>query len=94
MIEFKGKKQLESNNFSSEHIGDEVVPITSETPSYEDRFETKLEAKFYKSDKVSNKNKYNWCNSRETGTNNQNRLEKNWFPSTQKHCASQKLLKF
>ena len=32
-------------------IGNEVVTITYKTPSYEDKYETKLQAKFAKSDK-------------------------------------------
>ena len=40
----------ETNNFSSEHIGNEVFTLTSETPSSEDQFETKYQAKFAKYD--------------------------------------------
>ena len=42
----------ETNKFSSKLIVNEVVTITSETPSSEDHFETKLQAKFDKSDQT------------------------------------------
>ena len=38
------------NKFSWEHIVNEVVTITSETPYNEDHFDTKIQAKFDKSD--------------------------------------------
>ena len=44
-----------SNKFSTKYIGNEVVPLISETPSSEDNFETKLQAKFEKSDQFLSK---------------------------------------
>ena len=41
---------MDPNKFSSEHIGNKMVTITSETLSYEDCFDTKLQARFDKSD--------------------------------------------
>ena len=41
---------MDPNKFSSEHIENEMVTINSETLSYEDCFETKLQAKFDKYD--------------------------------------------
>ena len=43
---------MEPNKLSSEYIENEVLTLTSETSSSEDCFETKLQAKFYKSDKI------------------------------------------
>ena len=44
------RKQFILNMFSSEHIESILVTITSETLSSEDWFDTKLQAKFDKSD--------------------------------------------
>ena len=52
MIEFKVKQSMEPNKFSSEHIENEVQTITSETSSSEHRFETKIQAKFDKSNQT------------------------------------------
>ena len=41
---------MDTNKFSSEHIENKMVTITSETLSLEDCFETKIHAKFNKSD--------------------------------------------
>ena len=41
---------MEPSKFSSEHIENEVLTLTSETSSSEYCFETKLQAKFDKSD--------------------------------------------
>ena len=41
---------MEPNQFLSEHIRNEVLNLTSETLSSEDWFETKIKAKFDKSD--------------------------------------------
>ena len=49
MIEFKGEQQMDPNKLSSEHIENKMVTLTSETLSYEDCFETKIQAKFDKS---------------------------------------------
>ena len=43
---------MEPNNFSSEHIENECLTITTKTSSSEDCFETKLQAKFDKSDQM------------------------------------------
>ena len=43
---------MEPNNFSSEHIKNEVLTLTSQHSSSKDRFETKLQAKFDKSDQI------------------------------------------
>ena len=43
---------MESKNFSSEQIWNEVVPLTSENKSAEDHFETKLQAKFNESGQI------------------------------------------
>ena len=43
---------MSPNKFSSEHIENKMVTITSETLSSEDCFETKLQAKFNKSDQI------------------------------------------
>ena len=51
-IDFKGKQQMETNKFSSEHIENEVLTLTSKTSSSEDCFETKLQSKFDKSDQI------------------------------------------
>ena len=50
-MEFNGEQQMDPNKFSSEHIENEMVTITSETLSSEEWFETKLQSKFDKSDK-------------------------------------------
>ena len=42
LIELKRKQKMEPNNFSSEHIENYVLTITSETTYYEDCFETKI----------------------------------------------------
>ena len=42
------------NKFLSKYIVNEVITLTSENPSYEVHFETKLQAKFDKSDKILN----------------------------------------
>ena len=52
LIEFKGEQQMDQNNFPSEHIENKMVTITSDTLSSEYCFETKLKAKFDKSDKI------------------------------------------
>ena len=49
LINYK-KEKMEPNKFSSEHIENGVLNITSETPSSEDFLETKLQDKFNKSD--------------------------------------------
>ena len=46
------KYQIEPKKFSSEHIKNEVLTLTSETSSTKDCFETKLQAKFYKNNEV------------------------------------------
>ena len=51
---------MEPNKFSSEHIENEVLTLTSETSYPEDRFDTTLQAKFDKYDKVLNKNNSDW----------------------------------
>ena len=43
---------MEPNKFSSEHIENKMVTITSETLSYEDLFDTKLHAKLDKYDQI------------------------------------------
>ena len=43
---------MEPSKFSSEHIENEVLTLTSETSSSEYCFETKLQAKFDKSDQI------------------------------------------
>ena len=50
LIEFKGEQLKGPNKFSSEHIENKMVTLTSETLSSEDCFKTKLQAKFDKSD--------------------------------------------
>ena len=50
MIEFKGEQAMDPKKFSSEHIENKMVTLTSEILSYEDYFETKLQAKFDKFD--------------------------------------------
>ena len=50
MIEFKVEQQMEPNKFSSEHIKNESLTLTSETSSYEDCIEKKVQAKYDKSD--------------------------------------------
>ena len=50
MIDFKGEQPMDPNKFSSKHIRNKMVTINSETLSYEDCFETKLQAKFDKCD--------------------------------------------
>ena len=52
LIEFKGEQQMEPNMFSSEHIQNEVLTLTSETPSSEYCFDTRLQAKFEKTDQI------------------------------------------
>ena len=51
---------MEPNKFSSEHIKNEVLNITSKHPSYEDKFERKFQAKIYPSDKSKKNKKNNW----------------------------------
>ena len=43
---------MEPIKLSSEHIKNEVLTLTSKTSSSEDCFDTKLQAKFYKSDQI------------------------------------------
>ena len=43
---------MEPKQFSSEHIKNERLTLTYEIPYSEDCFETKLQAKFYKSDQI------------------------------------------
>ena len=43
---------MESNKFSSEYIEKWMITLTSKTLSSEDWFETKLQAKFDKSDQI------------------------------------------
>ena len=43
---------MDPNKFLSEHITNKMVTFTSETFSSEDCFETKLQAKFDKSDQI------------------------------------------
>ena len=43
---------MEPNKFSSEHIKNEVLTITSDISYYEDFFSTKLQAKFDKYDQI------------------------------------------
>ena len=43
---------MDSNKFSSEHIENIMVTIISETLSSVDWFETKIQAKFDKSDQI------------------------------------------
>ena len=43
---------MDPNKFSSEHIENKMVTLTSETLSSEDRCDTKLQTKFDKSDKI------------------------------------------
>ena len=50
LIYFKGEKHMDQSKFSSEHIKNKMVTITSKTLSSEDCFETKLQANFDKSD--------------------------------------------
>ena len=45
--------------FSSEHIKNEVLTLTSEPPSYEDHFETKFQANISPFDQSFEKNKNN-----------------------------------
>ena len=52
-IEFKVKYQIEPNKFSSEHIENSVLIITSETSYAEYCLKIKVHAKFDKSDKIS-----------------------------------------
>ena len=52
LMYFKGKQQMEPNKLSSEHIENEVLTLTSKTLSSEDCLETKLQAKFNKSDPI------------------------------------------
>ena len=52
MIEFKGEQQIYPKKFSSEQIENKIVTLTHETLSSEDWFETKLQAKFDKSDQI------------------------------------------
>ena len=44
LIEFNGKQQMESNMFSSENTKNEVLTITYEHPSSEDKFYRKFRA--------------------------------------------------
>ena len=44
--------KLKLNMFSSEHIKNEVLTITSEHPFSEDNFERKLQVKLYLSNKM------------------------------------------
>ena len=60
LIEFKGEQQMEKKYFSPEHIENKRVTLTSETLSSEDSFETKLQAKFDRSDKKMNNQKNNF----------------------------------
>ena len=43
---------MDLNKLSSEHIENKMVTLTSDTLSSEDWFETKLQAKFDKSDQI------------------------------------------
>ena len=47
-----GKQQMEPNKLSSEPTKNEVLTLTAESSSFEDFFETKLQAKFHKSDQI------------------------------------------
>ena len=50
---------MDTNKFLSEHINDKMVTLTSETLSYEDCFEPKIQAKFDKYDQFLNNHKKN-----------------------------------
>ena len=52
LIYFKGGQRMEPNKFSSDHIKNYFLTITSETLSYEDCLKTKLQDKFDKSDQI------------------------------------------
>ena len=43
---------MEPNKFSSKHIENGLLTLTSETSSYEKNLETKLQAKFDKFDQI------------------------------------------
>ena len=43
---------MDPNFFSSEHIKNKMVTLTSETLSSDDWFDTKLHTEFYKSDQI------------------------------------------
>ena len=50
LVDFKGEQQMDPNNLSSEHTENKMVTLTYENLSSEYCFETKLQAKFDKSD--------------------------------------------
>ena len=52
MIEFNGKQQIEPNKFSSEHIENEVLTLSSKHPYYEVNFERKFQANIYPSNQI------------------------------------------
>ena len=50
---------MDPNNFSSEYIENKMVTLNFETLSFEDFFETKIQAKFDKPDKILDNQKNN-----------------------------------
>ena len=53
LIEFKEKQQIEPCILSSEHIENKVITLTSGASYSKDIFDSKLQAKFEKSDQSS-----------------------------------------
>ena len=88
-----GKQQMEPNKLSSEHIENEVRTFASETSSTEYHFKPKSRPSVINLIKFPNTQKKNWWISWNKSIKNCNRLKKNCFLSTQKYCASQKVLK-
>ena len=54
---------MDPSTFSSEHINNKMITLTSEIFSSEDCFETKLQTNFYKSDQNSERPEENLMTS-------------------------------
>ena len=70
-----------------------MITLTFETLSSEDFFKTKLQEKFDKTDKIFKQLEGEFMDFIEQQHQQSNISNKNWLLSTQKHRASQKLLK-
>ena len=70
-----------------------MITLTFETLSSEDLFKTKPQDKFDKTDKIFKQIEGELMDFIEQLHQQSNILNKNWLLSTQKHRASQKLLK-
>ena len=71
-----------------------MVPLTSGNPFSDDHFETKLQAKFDKYDQSFKHQEEELMGFKGKQHQELKQIEKNWILPTQKHFASQNLLKY